>query len=380
LALGQVANIGLVDASGNPVPATYSLSGTKISNPGSIDPKALFPTYVAMRFNYAPNGRVSLQIVHKGTVTLTIRPDPATQLQPVSLNIVAVDPSGLGSSHPEVDKLVYPIADALGIPPQFIKAQMAQESGAKFNPKALRYEPLAPYVGDYGGKPLGSNGDPGGISRNDELRVNNATISAYRYAAKPDALAPKGLPQGALVTNEDLALAIPYLPSCGCPNPTALDIVKAFDKTQHWSTQGKTAAANYKKLLAGDDFTAQISLASSYGYLQVTYATAITKLKWQGASGRQNPSLLFDTPENLAIGGGSLNLGAKYLALSFAQSNPAQALNPVFSDPDALIKAFYRPWKRYNGSSKYPPKVAARIPTYLPVLDTQISGTPPPIP
>jgi hypothetical protein len=111
--------------------------------------RGLFRNNVALRFNDT-GGRAALQIVHKGTVILTITPAPARGLQPFSVNIVAVDPFRLGSAHPEVDNLVYPLADALGIPPQFIKAQMAQESDTKFNPKAGRYEPLSPRVGDYG--------------------------------------------------------------------------------------------------------------------------------------------------------------------------------------------------------------------------------------
>jgi hypothetical protein len=152
----------------------------------------------------------------------------------------------------------------------------------------------------------------------------------------------------------------------------ALEIVNSLDSTQHWSTQGKKARQNYTKLL-NDDFTAQTSLASSYRFMQVTYVTAITKLQWS-PPGFQNPSLLFDTANNIALAGGTLALGSQYVASVFAQDNANANANPsmAFANPTTLINSFYDAWRKYNGAVSYPPKVAAQIPTYSPTQASSI--------
>jgi hypothetical protein len=74
------------------------------------------------------------------------------------------------------------------------------------------------------------------------------------------------------------------------------------------------------------DFTAQLTLAASYGLIQVTYAHAIDA-GWTGnddttcAPTRMDPDNLFDTDCNLAHHGGSLGVGARSSEKHFASSS-----------------------------------------------------------
>ena len=348
--LGSNFTVALLDPNGNLIDADYALSNPTIT--GNVPSTTLFPISGVFQYSDPIAGRGSFHAAHNGTVTLTVTPkDSSTGAIPATITIVVSNPASLGTDHPEVDGLIYPVANATGIPPDFIKAQMAQESGSQFDPLAYRYEPLSRWVGDYGA-----------VSRGQDLRAS--TFASYRFATIKDS-EDGALSQGALVDDDDLATRAKF-PCCGA-SPTALQIIENYDDVNNWTNQ-PGAWARYVRLQS-DDFTAQTSLAASFGYMQITYSTAITTMHWAGIAGLKNPTLLYDTALDLAGGAGSLNIANQYLEKLFFQANPDESVAPSlqFTGSDDLIDAFNPAWQRYNGSPAYPAKVSDRIPTYPPI-------------
>jgi hypothetical protein len=133
------------------------------------------------------------------------------------------------------------------------------------------------------------------------------------------------------------------------------------------------------------NFTAQTTIASSYGLLQVLYSTAISPMQWEGVNGKQNPSLLFDAPSNVSSGGGSLVLGTGYLRRVFSTANPMVLVDsPDFVNQGALERAFRRAFNYYNGTRKekglengiYGVRVLEFSKGFLPVPSGPIFATP----
>lgn len=94
--------------------------------------------------------------------------------------------------------------------------------------------------------------------------------------------------------------AIPLRPIDVCPDlcVSAKDLMTSNDTNyQNW-----TDHADFNPDDPGDlatiDFTAQTTIAASYGLMQLMYVTAIDG-GWQTTDGRRNPSLLFDNPPEL---------------------------------------------------------------------------------
>lgn len=120
---------------------------------------------------------------------------------------------------------------------------------------------------------------------------------------------------------------------------------------QHWSRWARrdvleTIRTNPAIL----EFVAQTPLASSYGLLQILYATAILEMRWPGVTaGGQNPSFLFDTTENQQAGGGSLDLGTRYFVGTYREVNSGvDHVAPQFADMSELRTSFIRGFNRYN--------------------------------
>lgn len=129
------------------------------------------------------------------------------------------------------------------------------------------------------------------------------------------------------------------------------------------------------------NFTAQTTIASSYGLLQVLYDAAISPMQWKGVSGARNPSLLFDTPTNVPNGGGSLGLGSGYLRRLFPRVNSdVTVADPDFASPEALETAFRRAFNRYNNSDPdtgdYGPAVLNFSKDFLPIPPGPIFASP----
>jgi hypothetical protein len=100
------------------------------------------------------------------------------------------------------------------------------------------------------------------------------------------------------------------------------------------------------------NFTAQTPIASSWGFLQILYTTAIAPMNFQGIGGSRNPSFLFDTADHLSNNGGSLEPASGYLRRIFSQANPGiDQQNPDLANPAAFTNAFRGAFNYYNHNS-----------------------------
>jgi hypothetical protein len=138
---------------------------------------------------------------------------------------------------------------------------------------------------------------------------------------------------------------------CPAACVSAGEIYKANDAKQRWSKFANPATFNKNDpgdLANLDSFTAQTPLAASYGLMQTMYAVA-TEYGWTTDDGRQNPSLLFDKPENWAVGGGSLSIGTfEFYKRYRACRSGDWATDPDFDDSDAYRDVIIDALNYYN--------------------------------
>jgi hypothetical protein len=372
--LGRALRIDTFDQQGQPVSAAFSLSNQNVTQEG-LDPNALFHDFVAFRYANPYPSEVSLQPIHLGSVLLTITPSDSS-LPAGYIKLVVENPASLGVSHPEVDAMVNSIAHEKGIPPQYIKGQMEQESGRVFDRSAYRYEPLQGDVGDFGT-----------ISRGADYRSSEQAYSDYRMATEKDCK-DDALLEGTKFLPGDLGRRSIYQI---CPNMQcraiadtdtliiAWDIITA-NPLANWQTKNRP---NYnvvsRAIQRGDTctgiWTAQTGLAASYGLLQVTYVTAIDTLQWKGVDGGdKNPSYLYDTAENLKIHGGSVELGAELVKQAAIELHEQDVIAPNFISRTDLENILLDGWSRYNNDPPYPMLVLARADHFTPMFSKSIFG------
>jgi hypothetical protein len=124
-------------------------------------------------------------------------------------------------------------------------------------------------------------------------------------------------------------------------------------------------------------YTAQLSLAASYGYLQLTYFAALGTNEyggdWKGSfapcngTQQKDPDNLFDTTCNLNGGGGSLRMGTRITAKHFAGKYVAKSTNPSVPDGSTLEGLFSQAYQLYNsGKAGYGANVIATSKTVEP--------------
>jgi hypothetical protein len=123
-----------------------------------------------------------------------------------------------------------------------------------------------------------------------------------------------------------------------------------------------TLAARVARL----NFTAQPSLAASYGLMQVMYVKAL-EVGWKGVDGKRNPSLLFDTEENLRKGSGSVEPGSMLLQRLFGELYPGGV---IFGDYQHFLTTFKKTYSRYNPwESLYENDIVPKSPEFHPISD-----------
>ena len=355
--------------------ATFNLdSGTPAAQ---LDSQALFPSNVVMKYDQKDGQATVFEASHTGTHHLTITPDDSNY-QPVNLTLNVTMPQALGTAHTDIDTLILPIADRKGIPPQYIKAQIEQESGSRFNPRAYRYEPLSGGVGDFSV-----------ISRGADLRATTDPYASKRLATANDCK-DNALAAGATLIDADIAPRSIYQICSGgsCHALSSSDsLVSGWDiiqnnPTARWSVVNRAAYNTMKTAVDKGDtcnyvWTAQTSLSASYGYLQMLYLTAIGSLHWTGIDGgANNPSYLLDTPDNLAVHGGSTEVGTTYIETILRRSHSADVNNPQFDSENDLEDIFRDGWTGYNRYlSGYADLVLAKSYHWLPSIGQSIFTT-----
>jgi hypothetical protein len=366
--LGGLLDLQAIDQNGGDVPSTFTL-GTASVEP-DVAPDALYKNATLIRFTTTDANAARYQSVHRGTVAVTITPKDSS-VPGGTLTVRVEVPVALGTRGQGLDPDLDLIAHRYGAPPQFIKAHADKESTGRFNRLAYRYEPIGPYVGDLLA-----------VSRGKDLRTV-APYKDYRFETIQDSLDP-ALPFGSLVTLEDLNVSSGLVVGCNAngsgghaltlqdPLPTAWEIFRCNDAVMNWTVRARAAGPVRARSLRTDPFTAQTSLASSYGLLQMTYVTAIDQMKWPGDSfGLRNPSALFDTFDNHLRDAGSLSVGTQKVLKDLKNVVDVSRIDTY----QKLLDAFVRAWGRYNpGEAGYGQSVAGRVPQYHPTGASPVLG------
>lgn len=354
------------------VPATYTLDSSSVA--ASLDSNALFPNNVVFMYGSKDGEAAVLQAVHTGTHHLTITPSDGTT-NPVSLTINVTPPGNLGGAHLEVDSLVIPVADRKGVLPQYIKGQIEQESSGQFLPLSYRYEPLSGDVGDFAV-----------ISRGKDYRSTTQPYTSYRFATFSDC-EDAALSAGVGLIDSDVSPRSIYkiCTQGSCHNLSPSDnLVSAWNIISANTRQGWQKNAWYRKVYnahqSGDScnylWTAQTSLAASYGYMQVLYTTAINPLHWTGVDdGSKNPSYLLDSSTNIARHGGSVELGTSYVAINVQKAHPSDVASPQCDSLSDLEGIFEEGWHAYNKGGGYPRLVLMKSYHWLPSIQKNIFDT-----
>lgn len=288
--------------------------------------------------------------IHLGTATLTANP-PGPGPDHTFL-VEVMRPVTLGAAPWQYDKYIVEMAHKGGMPPSVLKRQIQRETN--FNPMSYRYEPLSPGA-DFAA--ITAVGDSSGKN----VRAVHP-FERYRLATLADAT-NEALPSGRDLTAADLAIAAAARLKIRKANG-AIDLMTAQDRfvsarniyenndaRQNWSKSNPRWAAKVKVNPELLDFTAQTGLAASYGLMQIMYPTAISLMHWKDAdrAGNHpavNPSLLFDTPENLASGNGSMSLGAEYAAEQYLRAHGDQL--PPHGSVDDFVGSWFPALNFYN--------------------------------
>ncbi len=209
---------------------------------------------------------------------------------------------------------------------------------------SYRYEPLGPWVGDYAV-----------MSRGPDFRANQYT--AYTLAADKDWKDPNGILQGANVSAGDLDTKNNVCCS------TWREIITNSPRANYKSANKDRYITDY--LCTNDDFTAQTSLAASYGLFQMMFQTA-----WEHGL-RAHPTALYDTDVNIQSDTNSTYIATRMIELLFAKKyGPSPQLNGLFD----LISDFKSVWSKYNTRPGYSDDVANRVPQYRPTAQSIVFG------
>jgi len=379
--LGRGLRIDSFDQQNRPVSASFSLSNQDVVQEG-LEQEALFHDFAVLRYASADPSEVPLQPVHLGSVLLTVVP-AAPGMPTGYIKLLVENPTSLGSTHAEFDKLISAVAQKTGVPPQYMKAVADHESQGSFDRYTYRYEPIGP-----------DTGDMDVISRGSNLRTQSP-YADYRLATAPYyGNSDPPLKQGTNIDTADVDIRDEYfIDRPDCSNPSSRLIVRRkiepcdtfvgaseiyFDNyAQNWWKGKKATSVKADPSLL--EFTAQTGLASSFGIMQVMYVTAVGTRGWLGINAQdgkhpaasKNPSYLFDTDENITLGGGSLLLGANQLAYWMSKKVTQNTSQPFTSESD-MRRAFRYSLGKYNKSASYPSAVIRLIDQYVPTSNGPI--------
>jgi hypothetical protein len=354
--LGLELSLGLQNA-GKPVDATYTLIPV---TPANLDADALYKTGVALE--YDRNVRSAAKVfrgVHLGTQSLIIVPADS-KIPPVTVTFGVFEPGLLGDDNAYDDGITM-WGNRRGIPPHILKGLIRQEG--PFNPNEYRYEPISATSGDRYIQTVLANprfvfGDyrletDTGLGKGSLLLdLNSGT--AYTTVDDVQPRSTFHLPRGP----KNAQIGIRPLDICPTNCVSAAEIMLNNEAKWRWNDPSFVGSTDWLDAahLQMLDFTAQTPTAASYGLMQTMYVKA-AELHWSTFNGMKNPSLLFDSPQNLAAGGGSLSVGTLEFYKAYRNCRTGDwATDPNFKDSDEyhgiIVDALN--WYNHGNSNKNP--------------------------
>lgn len=361
VALGSLVSIGLQQKQGflEPVlsvPAVYA-TGSAAPEPS----KMLSPTATVMpTVRTAYDGKVLLPLdiaqdatserflaVHLGTVSVTITPTLSSKVPAKKVNVSVVKPKLLGVTQNSFDDYFITVAHNTGIPPQYVKGQVRQEAdGGKIATGNWRYEPCGADLSYVSGGAQYATTKQEFIDYRLDDHIN---VTIFPFVA--DELDPRSRfyivrpkPDGTLldrfITDDDRQVSAREIWNDNNKNPNHKHW--NFDTGCRKSMLAQINAANSTVL----DFTAQTVTGASYGMLQMMWEEGIQNDLWAGVfvpvqGFVKKPKYLFDRPEYIDVGGGSVQAGVNKTVRTFTgKSNTSPNYTTFASYENHLNSAF----------------------------------------
>lgn len=331
LPLGGLANFALVDSDGNALSAKYELiNGSLNMNPqlsAEEIENGLYMDRIAMLFsegNFTP--QQELMPVHMGSQNLIITPEDPTYhtvtlkleiSKPLSIGIGEYDctyTSGsqvLDQEYRNCDDLIVERAHASGLPPQFLKGLIYQESNRAFKKDSYRYEPKYDKNNFYN---MSSNPKVKSPYKNSPLYSSLFFLAESKRPSQPQ-VHLRSMYKATLSNNQIGSIPDNFETSFRgiSYNPlTAWNMVNADIQTggnQNWIDD-----KDDPNLSTDFNFVAQTVVSSSYGLMQIMYPTAVQDMKFQLGGKGKDPMALFQPKVNI-------QLGVKYLRMKYSSIN-----------------------------------------------------------
>lgn len=347
------------------VPSVYELGAAQLVD---VSAASLYPQTALLQFDAASTSDEKVfQGVHIGSQVLVVKPS-GSSFPTQQLSVSVYQPLMLGSSHHTVvynnesfnlDGQIVKWANRRGIPPQIIKGLMTQETGT-FSPMTWRYEPLTT---DWPGFELDGHDDRS-LDKYDPYRIEFDEDNTHYGRGVMLIDAEDVHPRAVFLL--DKAAGTYILPD-GLQDVKASNIVLQNDFWQHW-VKNYTSDKVVQGILKTDagklsllNWNAQTTLASSYGLMQVLFEESfVTDYKGIGVKGSHRPFYLFDLATNIALGGGSIQVGTAVFANKFGMQADFEGLDsatPAFVSSGDCDVFLAKSLARYNGSwSKKHPK------------------------
>ena len=134
------------------IPSRFDLSNHKIPAATPTRDPTLFPNKIAIQYDRGATAKqASFRAVHLGTVDLTITPSGSTAIK---VQITVTRPVRLGDEpaqdFPDLDDRLINLGHERGIPPHFLRGQIATEAEVNTDRLSYRYEPLTADTADIG--------------------------------------------------------------------------------------------------------------------------------------------------------------------------------------------------------------------------------------
>lgn len=370
----EIAPLNQDGTTGSPLVVTEEIDGAQpgdtlagSSIPGAV--VALFKDKVLLHFASSHSEtHHEFFPIHSGTanlkLTFSFNGTSQSLTFPVKVTVCVAngdcDPH-LGSASFQFDNLLMAFADRGGIPPQLIKAQVAQESA--FNVNAFRYEPLSFDFMAYNrtGKVTVARAlQPWLLAQSPNCSIDptvqgNIPASTNIDLSGPD-VTPRQRIYGVFTDNNGNPLCrVPKIPES--PVAAAIsssDAVLSMENILYandacffhsicsgWATINDRSFAIFADFQVNHPpFTGQTVIASSYGLHQLMYDTAV----FMGYTGDDKlglpPHLLFDPFI-------SLDLGSRFLALKYRTNHGS--VDADFPDLSHFLFQYGPALREFNG-------------------------------
>jgi hypothetical protein len=369
--LGTRFSLGLVKVEGGirkELSSDFRL-GPLLTLDSALEDPTSYASNILLEFDeQATAQQKAFQAMHLGSQNVIITTDEGPS-QVVLVNVVR--PLRLGSTGNTVtfNNATYNLDDLLvtwghkrGMPPQIAKAIVQHETLPFLNVMTYRYEPLSTDYQEFS-------------PRGQEHRKD----SIYQFVR----MEYDNFPRGAnLIDAEDVHPRSRFnidkttTPKTKIPDSEQMVTAKTiYDNNDYWQNWSKFIPSGRAQAIAKDPdlelgWSAQTTIAASYGLMQVLYPET-AELGGGVINGQRRPYYLFDRPEHVAAGAGSIPTGTAVWAHKFRLANliplPTDPCAPAFKTAEEMDKKIQRASYLYNGSRQYGEDIMTYQLNYLPI-------------